>query len=81
MHRYTFDIKFFASVTLTARNFKTAKKVLQEIVDVAELDIGSVNQRNQQKVLDVGLFLDDEQYPFLAEYDGVEPDEAELEIV
>ena len=81
MHRYAFDVKFFACITISARNTKTAEKILQEIVDRAVLDTSSVQRRNQRKVLDAGLFLDDEQYPFLALYDGVEPDDAEVQIV
>jgi hypothetical protein len=81
LHRYAFDVKFYASIVISARNIKTAKKVLQEIVDEAGLDAGSIARRNQPKVLHTGLYLDDEQYPFLAEYDGLEPDDPEVEIV
>jgi hypothetical protein len=81
MHRYAFDGKFFASVTISARNVKTARKILQEVVDTAELEISAVQRKNQRKIVDASLFLDDERFPFLAEYDGLDPDDDEVDLV
>jgi hypothetical protein len=81
MHEYVFEVKFYASIAISARNLKTAKKVLRAIVEVAELDASSMSRRDKLKVLGTGLFLDDEGYPFLAEYDGSEPDDLDTKIV
>jgi hypothetical protein len=81
MHKYAFDVKFYASILITARNIKTAEKILREAVDCAELDTSAVNSRNQRKILQSGLFVDDEQFPLLSDYDGVAVEDLEFDIV
>jgi hypothetical protein len=81
MHKYAFDVKFYSSILITARNINTAKKILREIVDCADLDTRAVMPRYQGKILQTGLFLDDEGYPFLSDFDGVDVEGDETGII
>ena len=81
MHEYVFDVKFYASISIKARNLRTAESVLRKLVDVAELDLREADIRCRAKVQSAGIFVDDEEFPFLAEYDGEDPLDGDHNIV
>ncbi len=81
MHEYVFDIKLYASISIKARNLRTAKSALRKLVDVVELDMSEADKTSRSKVHSAGIYVDDEEFPFLAEYDGEDPLDGDRKIV
>lgn len=81
MHEYVFDVKLYASISIKARNLRTAESVLRKLVDVAELDMSEADKRSRSKVHGAGIYVDDEEFPFLAEYDGEDPLDGDRKVV
>ena len=81
MHEYVFDVKFYASISIMARNLRTAESVLRKLVEVAELDLSKADRRCRAKVQSARIYVDDEEFPFLAEYDGEDPLDGDHKIV
>ena len=63
-HTYTYDVKFFASVSVTAASRKEGRAKLAEVLEQANLDLGTVDG----KALSAGVDIEGEQ--ILTQIDG-----------
>lgn len=66
-HTYLFDVKLFASLTVTAKNRKDAKRQLRELLDCASANFGADDAGNP---LIGEVSLDTEDGAELMEVDG-----------
>lgn len=71
MHEYAYDIKLAAVVRVKASSPEDAEAYLTKALDCAELDFKSTETSKCCRITEASLCVDDEDYPYLFEIDGI----------
>ena len=79
MREYAFDVKMFAVVRVKAETRKKAEKILEAALDCADLNVSAHSREGSAQVTEASIYVDDVNYPYLFEVDGIDVDNDESE--
>jgi hypothetical protein len=71
MKEYKFEVKMYAYIPIKAPDLKAAELAIESAMDQAELRVPISGPDGSATILDVPVFVDDIEFPYLSEVDGV----------
>jgi hypothetical protein len=79
MKEYVFDVKMYAYIRVNAPDRKSAEAALTAAMDNAELSFSIMDENGTGQQVTAPVYVDDIEFPFLTEVDGVSVDDLDDE--
>lgn len=75
MKEYTFEVKMYAVIPIKASDLRAAGRAIESAIDQVELKVPIPGMDDTATAIEVPIYVDDVEFPYLLEVDGVSADE------